>query len=459
MRSSRYNTEERHPAATIARNTYEEMRFMLANSTAAPPKASGASRIGWIAMWVISIGLLVFLITMLAIRFTTPIPLYRLRVLQDIPLPSALPDSNRTSQNPLTPGLAVRFDHFDFQALDPQTHLLFLNHSGPSPDKASTVNITVDPANDGNVLVFNTVQHKLVNLLPIPQTSGITVAPDIHWVYISDAQDSIIYAVDESTFKMVQIKLDPLDGPDASIYDPVDHRLFVSDPGAPISDDNANIALKNQNVAVIDTIHNTLIGKVPLGIDKPFGDDVGHVQYDATTHRLYVVTLPLHDQNALNPDVTPPSYLDVVDPVQLKVTTKIKLPDACLNPHGMVVDTDQQVAFIACVDNDKLVRVNLRTLQPFPDATLQQLPEGCDIVRLDHPLHTLFVGCATGIAMFNEANGQLTSLGSQFVGGNSNHTILINEETQEIYVPLPSSGDRPILRILQYVPNGTESST
>jgi DNA-binding beta-propeller fold protein YncE len=449
-----------YPAATIARDTYQEVRFMLINSTSAPPRASGASRIGWLAMWVISVGLLVFLITMLVIRFTTPIPLYRLRVVQDIPLPGVLPDSNRTSQNPLAPGLAVRFDHFDFQALDPQTHLLFLNHTGPTPDKASSVNIKVNAADDGNVVVFNTVQNKVVNLLRIPQTSGITVATDIHWVYVSDAQDGIIYAIDERTFKMVRIKLDPSDGPDASVYDPVDHRIFVSDPGVPISDSNANIALKNQNVAVIDALHNTLIGKVPLGVDKPFGDDVGHVQYDVTSHRLLVVTLPLHDQNITpNPPVTPPSFVDAIDPVHLNVLSKIKLPDTCLNPHGMVVDSDQEVAFVVCIDSEKLVRVNLQTMQPFPDPTLQQLPTGCDIARLDHPLHILFVGCTVGIAMFNEAGGQFTSLGSQFVGGNSNHTVLINEETQEVYVPIPNSGDRPVLRILQYIPNGTEPPT
>jgi DNA-binding beta-propeller fold protein YncE len=191
-------------------------------------------------------------------------------------------------------------------------------------------------------------------------------------------------------------------------------------------------------------------------VDKPFGDDVGHVQYDVTSHRLFVVTLPLHDQNAVNPVVTAPSYVDAIDPIRLTVLSKIKLPDACLNPHGMVVDSDQETAFVVCIDDEKLVRVNLRTLQPFPDATLLQLPAGCDIARLDQPLHTLFVGCTVGIAMFNEAGGQLTSLGSQFVGGSSNHTVAINEETQEVYVPIPSSGDRPILRILQYVPNGTE---
>jgi DNA-binding beta-propeller fold protein YncE len=432
---------------------------LAANPASAPPKRWETSRIGWLAIWVISIGLVAFLITVLAIRFTTPIPLYRLRVLQDIPLPKALPDTNRTSKNPFAPGLAVRFDHFDFQALDAQTHLLFINHSGPAPDKAQAAGIDVDPANDGNVVVFDTVQRKIVKLLPIPQTSGIAVAADIHWVYISDAQDGIIYGVDESTFRTIRIKLDPLDGPDAITYDAVDHRLFVSDPGMPESDATQNINPKNQNVAVIDVLHNRLITKIPLGVDKPFGDDVGHVQYDITSHGVFVVTLPLHDQDQLNPPVTPPSFINVIDPTLLTVVLKIRLPDACVNPHGMVVDSDQETAFVVCIDSQNLVRVNLRTMQPFPDTALQQLPAGCDIARLDHPLHVLFVGCTVGIAMFNEADGSLISLGSQFVGGSSNHTVFVNEEAQELYIPITSAGNRPVLRILQYLPNGTEAST
>src|SRR5258708_12461821 len=386
---------------------------MVASPTSAPPKRSGANRIGWLVMWVISIGLVAFLIIVLAIRFTTPIPLYRLRVLQDIPLPSALTDPK--SKDPLALGLAVRFDHFDFQALDPQTHLLFITHSGPNPDKADSVNNHVDPANDGNVVVFDTVQHKVVKLLAIPQTSGIVVAPDIHWVYVSDAQDGIVYGIDESTFRTVSITLDPLDRPDAIAYASVDHMILVSDPGLPQSDSNANIALKNQNVAVIDVLHNTLITKIPLGVDQPFGDDVAHVQYDSTSHAIFVVTRPLQDQNGqANPLVTPPSFVDVIDPNLLRVILKIKLPDTCVNPHGMTLDSDQETAFVVCINSQKLVRLNLRTMQPFPDATLQQLPAGCDIAQLDHPLHVLFVGCTVGIAMFNEAGGQLTSLGSQF---------------------------------------------
>ncbi len=63
-----------------------------------------------------------------------------------------------------------------------------------------------------------------------------------------------------------------------------------------------------------------------------------------------------------------------------------------------------------------------------------------------------------GIAIFDESPGKWASLGYQYVGGNSNHTIAINENTQniEIYVPLASLGNRPVLRVVQYNPNGTE---
>src|SRR5579864_1203190 len=173
---------------------------MVANPTSAPPQRLGASRVAWWGMWVFSTGLLVFLIISLVIRFTTPIPLYRLRIVQDIPLPSVL--AYVGNQNPsAAPGLAVRFDHFDFQALDPQTHLLFINHSGPAPDDLNTVNIQVNALDDGNVVVFNTMTRQVVKVLRIPQTSGIALASDIHWMYDSDGQDGIIYGVDESTFR------------------------------------------------------------------------------------------------------------------------------------------------------------------------------------------------------------------------------------------------------------------
>src|SRR5205085_975540 len=177
-------------------------------------------------------------------------------------------------------------------------------------------------------IVFNTQLNKVVGLINIPQAAGILVAPDLSKVFIGDAGDGIIYIVDEhSPFNTIaKVQLDPQDSPDAIEYDPVDHKIFVADPGAPISPDDANIALKNQNVAVIDAITNKLITKIPFGLHAPFGDDVGHIQFDPVTHRVFVATLALNNQNLGLPP-NPPSFLAVIDPVTLQVVSHIRLPD------------------------------------------------------------------------------------------------------------------------------------
>lgn len=84
----------------------------------------------------------------------------------------------------------------------------------------------------------------------------------------------------------------------------------------------------------------------------------------------------------------------------------MKLPYDCLTPHGMAIDTDLHIAYIACVDEDppSLIRVNLQTMQtisepPWPVALKP------DIVMLDHPLHLVFVACGAGISIFQE-NGE-----------------------------------------------------
>ena len=331
---------------------------MAQQSTAAsPPQRLSVGRIAWWFFVLVSFGLLFFLLASEFMRFSTPAQLHRLQIVQDIPLPDALPDTHRTSQNPFAAGQAQRFDHFDFQSFDPTTHLLFIVHTGPNPDKEAAIlhkpNFDCCVGTDGNVVVFNTALHKVVGLIDVPQGAGILVAPDIGKVFIGDANDSIVYIANEqSPFNVIaKVQLDPLDGPDAIEYDPVDHRVFVADPGIAGNPDNANTALKNQNVAVIDAMTNKLITKIPFGIHPPFGDDVGHIQFDPVTHRILVVTLPLIDQNS-NATQTPPSFLAVVDPVALKVVSRIRLPDVCLAPHGLVVDAQQREAFVACVDSN-----------------------------------------------------------------------------------------------------------
>ena len=412
------------------------------------------------SMTILSLALILYLCLRLVVQFYTPPPLHRLQLEKDIPLPGALPDANVGNQLSLLPGRSIRFDHFDFQTLDPVTHLLFIAHTGPNPDKEVLVdpkfNPETDSKTDGNVIVFDTQQQKLLRVLPIPQVAGVVAAPDLGRVYAGDSNDGIIYAIDEHTFQVTPIKLDQHDSPDGMDYDATDHKIFVSDPGTPpnpaVSQD---IDPKNQNVAVIDALTNKLITKIPLALDRKWGDDVGHTHYDPTSHLVYTVTLPLQDPNNANIVPVPPSYLAVINPVTDRLLKRIRLPDECLTPHGLSIDSQQEIAFIACIDSDPvpiLVRVDLRTQQPIVEnyPTLSINP---DIVIMDSSWHLLYVGCTAGVSVFQIQGRSLKKIGD-FQFGVSTHTIFVNDVTHEIYLPLVSVGGRPTLRIETYNPNG-----
>ena len=422
-------------------------------------RVNGNTILMW-AMGILSLSLILYLSLRLVVQFYTPPPLHRLQLEKDIPLPGALPDANVGNQLSLLPGRSVRFDHFDFQTLDPETHLLFIAHTGPNPDKEVLVdpkfNPETDSKTDGNVIVFATRQQKVIKVLPIPQIAGIVAAPDLGRVYAGDSNDGIIYAIDEHTFQTTAIKLDLHDSPDGMDYDAIDHKIFVSDPGTPINPAvSQDINLKNQNVAVIDTLTNTLITKIPLALDGKWGDDVGHTHYDPTSHLVYTVTLPLQDPNNPNINPVPPSYLAVINPETDRLLKRIRLPDDCLTPHGFNIDSQQEIAFIACIDSDPspiLVRVDLRTQQPIVE-DYPILSVNPDIVTIDTSWHLLYVGCTAGISVFQIQGRSLKKIGD-FQFGASTHTIAVNDETHEIYLPFVSVGGRPTLQIDTYNPKG-----
>jgi hypothetical protein len=168
----------------------EKSRFILPSL-----RLDGARLVPWMA-GILCVGLFVSLLARVTIQFaTTPLP-HRLVFEQDIPLPSVLVDENRTKQNPLAPGLSVFFDHFDFQALDYQNHLLFIAHTGPTPDRLHLVDPSFDPVKDakkeGNIVIFDIQKKKVVGLLNIPRVTGIVLAPDLHKIYAASVDDNIV---------------------------------------------------------------------------------------------------------------------------------------------------------------------------------------------------------------------------------------------------------------------------
>jgi hypothetical protein len=405
-------------------------------------------------IWVVCLGIVLTILASLVMQFVVPPPPSRLVLIKDIPLPGALPDIYRTSTRPLAPGVAVPFDHFDFQALDPNAHLLFIAHTGPNPTKEQQFNRRFNPStdtkNNGNIIVFDTQRSKVIRLLNIPQVRGIVVAQNLKKVYAADSYDDIIYAIDEKTFKAVPIHLRTNDSPDSIEYDASDHLIVVSNPGRPANPVKGQvIERKNENETVINALTDKVIERIPMGTDGKWGDAVGHVRYDPGLHRLFVVVQQLPNPDDPNPPLLP-ARLVAINPVRHRVVTRVTLPGFCISAHGLVIDPQHHIAFISCVDADppSLVRVDLQTMKVIAEHAwpVQVKP---DVLAFDRPSQRLFVGSSVGISVFKEHGRQLRWLGDYSFGLNT-HTVAVDPVTHDVYLPVPRLGNRPVLRIMRY---------
>ncbi|HEU0003336.1 MAG TPA: hypothetical protein VFQ36_20685 [Ktedonobacteraceae bacterium] len=481
------------------------------SQTTGRAKRSGISRVFTLIAAIACFGLLGYLLVQISHQFLVPPPAHRLIQVQDIPLPSGLPDpaeekllANGTDPKALAPGVAQDFDGFDFDAYDPDLHLLFINHTGPNPDlliqEKSGFDPTRDGPFDGNIVVFNTQLNKLVGRIPVPQVAGMVYAPQIDKVFAADAQDNYIADIDPHTFKVTAtIQLQDNESPDAMIYDPVDKRLFVSDPGAPadpLKDQNAS--RDNENIAVIDAVTDKLIKYVNLGnVDllpeenvRPsdgipliadqahpgkfipkFGHDVGHNQY--YNGFIYATSQVLPDGNSPNPFILPPAgtgELFQIDATNLNIVGEIDMPDSCSTPHGFAIDASQGTGYVACTDFapsnsgrtlfENLARVDLsdpHAMKVIPtDPKTVRLAGGADIVRIDQNsalnIDVVFVACQSGVSIFDITPGKFHKLGDEIIGKGT-HTLVVDPATQLVYLPM-NIGGRPVLRIAKYNPNG-----
>lgn len=467
-----------------------------------PSKRSGLGRVfTWMA-GILCFGLLAYLFVQITHQIVVPPPAHRLILVQDYPLPSGLPTPAQekllipgaAQDTLLTPGVAEDYDAFDFQALDAATHRLFIAHSGPNPDllamdRNADFNEARDGPFDGNVIVFDTQQVKIIARINIPQVAGVVDAPDLGEVFVaSDTDKSIVYAINVRTLKAIPIPLNDLESPDAISYDPVGKRIFVSDPGTPADPlKTMNVDRGNENVAVIDAVHNKLLRyinlgnlpllpgeKVPANMIAPgniplYGHDVGHNVYDEGLQRLFVTSTVLPNGDDPNPFVLPPrgtGEFFEIDPANAinPIVKEINLPPTCSTPHGFTLDEAQQVGFIACTDLDaptnlfpNLVRVDLKTMMVIPtDPKTTRLEGSPDIVRIDKDssrnIDVLFVACKAGISMFDITPGHFRKLGDEVIGKQT-HTIAIDPTTQTVYLPI-TIGGRPVLRIVRFNPNG-----
>jgi DNA-binding beta-propeller fold protein YncE len=180
----------------------------------------------------------------------------------------------------------------------------------------------------GRVVVFDTKTDRVVEVIRnLPSAQGILVVPELHRVYVSEPGAFEIAVIDETTYEVVA-RMPGGRYPSAMAWDPVRQKLYVSD-------------VIGQTETVIDTRNNRRVATIPLG------GEVGNVQFDRSENLVYV-------------NVKTTNELVAIDPVLDTVVARYPLA-GCAENVGLLIDTLNRLAYIACRGNARLVAFDLRS--------------------------------------------------------------------------------------------------
>ncbi|MCE3555461.1 YncE family protein [Pseudonocardia sp. RS11V-5] len=287
---------------------------------------------------------------------------------------------------------------FDYASLDADRGLLFIAHLGAS-----------------EVIEFDTNAHRVVRTIPnLSQVHGVLVVPTQHRVYATATGANQMVTLNEDTGEVLA-RAPTGEYPDGLAYDPRRDTIWTTN-----------------ETGGSETIINATSGQVRGTI--ALGGEVGNVAYDYDSDRMLVAVQGMNDLVAITPDT-------------LKVTRQLSLP-GCEHDHGLAVDPDAQLAFVACDGNAVLLTVDMRTWQVLGTSPVGKDP---DVVAYDRNAHRLYVAAESGtLAVLDLAGRQLTLVGLDHVADGA-HIVAVDPNTHHSYYPIPVGSDgRPAL--LERVP-------
>jgi DNA-binding beta-propeller fold protein YncE len=289
------------------------------------------------------------------------------------------------------PGPANRFD---YQSFDPTTHLLWIAHM-----------------NAGELLAFDVRRRKVVARIPAPGVHGVIAVPAVGRVYATATDAQRALTIDSRTAKVLATA--PAVGyPDGLAYDPVDKRVYITDESRGIE-------------TVLDS-RGHLIGTIPVG------GQGGNVQYDPGSGHVLVAVQSRDD-------------IAVIDPKTDRVINRVAL-DGCSNDHGLYIDSQHRLAFVACDQNAVLLTLDLRTMKLADRASVGPAP---DVLAFDPSLRRLYVSTESGfITVFSETAHGLRKLGEDFLASEA-HTVAVDPETHLVYFPLQGPNGKPHLLVMR----------
>lgn len=304
------------------------------------------------------------------------------------------PEIMRLAADVPLPGPAARFD---YQSFDPSDGRLYIAHM-----------------NADKLIVFDTKKREVVaNLEGFNRVHGVLAVPELGRVFASVTGDHQVAVVDRATLKKIA-QVGDIKYPDGLAYAKSVNRLFVSDEHG-----NADV--------VINADDNTVATTIPLG------GGAGNTVYDPVSDKIFVA---VHGKN----------QLVVIDPLKTKIMARTDITWLD-DPHGIALDSENQVAFVAGAGNDKLVAVDLKTMQFGPSVSVGRAP---DVLAFDNGTKRLYVASESGhIFVFHEANRGLEVDGDFHLP--HGHTVAVDPKTHLVYFPLEDVNGKPVLRIMEFV--------
>lgn len=290
------------------------------------------------------------------------------------------------------PGPAVRFDYL---SLDAQNGRLYISHM-----------------NADQLVVFDTAKRTVIaNLDGFNHVHGVIAIPEINRVFASITGNHQVVALDTRDMKMVATG-GPVSYPDGLAYAPLQKRIFVSDERGEVD-------------AVFDAAALKLLARIPLG------GGAGNTVYDAGSGHILVA---VHGVN----------QLITIDTVTNKMIGKYPLP-GIQDPHGIVIDSEDHVAFVAGEENHSLAVFDMNSMRVL---STYQVGEAPDVLAYDPGLKRLYVSAESGtVTIFHYGNRELTLDDTLYMP--HAHSVAVDPRTHLVYFPLENIAGHPLLRIMR----------
>lgn len=291
------------------------------------------------------------------------------------------------------PGRPTRWD---YMAMDPVQHRLVIAHLG-----------------DSSVVIVSTLTGKVIGTVgDISNVHGVLSVLETNRIYATATGTNELAVIDSTTLKVIS-RVPTGRYPDGLAYAPEVKKIYVSDA-------------HGNSETVIDARTHQRFATIPLG------GSVGNTQYDEITHHIFVNVQGRRELVEINPETD-------------RIVQRVALPDADGN-HGLLIDAQRRLAFIACEGNDQLLVLDLKTRTV--NARFR-VPGSPDVLAFDKKASVLYVASESGaIYLFKVGDNGVNPAGQIVIGMNA-HTVAVDPETQWLYLPLISPDGKNILRVMR----------